>query len=114
MSYLGFRSIATHIKTIVTDLINENKSSTIVTSFCCMGFFSHSMHRILGTVFHRNKIAINFRSENRLNIDVLISEMNCWPNFKSFRPKKSQNRTNIGEVQKFFHFSSIFIFVWRT
>ena len=39
MSYLGFRSIATHIKTIVTDLINENKSSTIVTSFCRMGFF---------------------------------------------------------------------------
>jgi hypothetical protein len=34
--------------------------------------------------------------------------MNSWPNFKSFRPKKSQNRTNIGEIQKFFIFYHIF------
>jgi hypothetical protein len=45
-SYLGFRSNNTHIKTIVTDLINENKSSTIATLLYCMGFF---LHRILGT-----------------------------------------------------------------
>jgi hypothetical protein len=28
----------------------------------------------------------------------LISEMNSWPNFKSFRPKLSQNRIKIGEI----------------
>ena len=27
--------------------------------------------------------------------------MNSWPNFKSFRPKLSQNRIKIGEVSKF-------------
>ena len=42
----GFRSNNTHIKTIVTDLISKNKSSTIVTLLYCMGFF---LHRILGT-----------------------------------------------------------------
>ena len=34
----------------------------------------------------------------------LISEMNSWPNFKSFRPKLSQNRIKIGEVSKFLVF----------
>ena len=66
------------------------------------------MHRILGTVFLRNKIAIDFRHIKRSNFDVLKPEMNCWLNFKSFRPKKSQNRTKIGEITKFFIFIKFF------
>ena len=80
------------------------------------------MHIILGTVFHRNKIAINFRRIQQSNFNVLKPEMNCWSNFKSvlkpemncwsnfksFRPKKSQNRTKIGEITKFFIFIKFF------
>jgi hypothetical protein len=37
-----------------------------------------------------------------------VSFLNSWPNFKLFRPKKSENRTKIGEVTDLFSFHNFF------
>ncbi len=65
-----------------------------------MGFFLPVNAQVSMNFFHRNEIAIIFWSAKLSNFDVFTSEMDSRPKIKSFRPKKSQNRTKIGEITK--------------
>jgi hypothetical protein len=73
-----------------------------------MGFFLPVNAQVSMNFFHRNEIAINFRCIMQSNFDILTSELNFSPDFKLFRPKKSQNRTKIGENRQFFSFCQVF------
>ena len=77
-----------------------------------MGFFLPVNAQVSMNFFHRNEIAINFRCIMQSNFDILTSELNFSPDFKLFRPKKSQNRTKIGENRQFFIF--VKYLTWRT
>jgi len=51
-----------------------------------------------------DRIARPNRPDRIARTESPIRFLNSWPNFKSFRPKLSQNRIKIGEIGKFLVF----------